>query len=144
MVATYAAPNATAPVVGHGLAGQLVTAYALVTISTAPLINDVLQFFTLPKGARIHSAVLKASDMDSSTGILIDIGDAGSATRYFSSSTVGQAATVDTGLAAGGRFYLTTAKTPIVGLIHTAPSGTGATGTVELAISYVLEDSATS
>ncbi len=143
-MATYAAPNATGPVISHGAAGVLQTAYALVTISSAPLINDVLQFFTLPANARIHGAVLKASDMDSSTGILIDVGDAGSATRFFSSSTVGQAGTVDVSLAAGGRFYKTTAKTAIVGLIHTAPSGTGATGTVELAISYVVEDSATS
>lgn len=144
MTTTYAATNAAGPVAAHGQAGAMQVEYAIVNITTAPVINDILQFFTLPPNARIHSAVLKASDMDSSTGILIDIGDAGSATRYFSSSTVGQAGTVDSTMAAGGRFYKTTAKTAIVGLIHTAPSGTGATGTCELAISYIVEDSATS
>jgi hypothetical protein len=143
MVATYTATNATGPVSAHGQAGNMQVEYALVTISAAPGLNDVLQFFTLPPNARIHAAVLKASDMDTSTGILIDIGDAGSATRYFSSSTVGQAGTVDVSMAAGGRFYKTTAKTAIVGLIHTAPTGTGSAGTVELAIHYMVEDSTT-
>lgn len=144
MTATYAAPNATSPVVGHGLASALHVVYSLVTISTAPLINDVLQFCTLPKNSRVQHMTLKASDMDTSTGILIDVGDAGSATRYFSSSTVGQAATSSEAVATTGLLYLNTAKTAIVGLIHTAPSGTGSTGTVELAVWFTIEDSATS
>ena len=143
MVNTYTAP--VQPTAKHGQAAVRQTAYAIVTLTAAPLLNDVLNFgYMVPGNARIHSAVLKASDMDTSTGILIDIGDAGSATRYFSSSTVGQAGTVDVGLQAAGRFYLATAKTQILGLIHTAPSGTGSTGTVELSIDYVVEDSATS
>lgn len=145
MTSTYTA-SPVQPTAVHGQASNRQTAYAIVTLSSAPLINDVLDFgFMVPANARIHSAVLKASDMDTSTGILIDIGDAASVTRYFSSSTVGQAGTVDTGLQVGGRFYKTPAtKTKILGLIHTAPSGTGSTGTVELSIDYVVEDSATS
>lgn len=145
MTTTYTA-SPVQPTATHGQASNLQNAYAIITISSAPLINDVLDFgFMVPANARIHSAILKSSDMDTSTGMLVDIGDAASATRYFSSSTVGQAGTVDTGLQAGGRFYKTpAAKTKILGLIHTAPSGTGSTGTIELAIDYVVEDSTTS
>lgn len=145
MVNTYIA-SPIQPTANHGQAGNQQTAYAIVTLTAAPGLNDVLDFgFMVPPNARIHSAILKASDMDTSTGILIDVGDAASGTRYFSSSTAGQAGTVDTGLAVGGRFYKTpAAKTKILGLIHTAPSGTGSTGTVELSVSYVVEDSSTS
>lgn len=144
MVATYVA-SPVQPTASHGQASNRQTAYAIATLTAAPGLNDVLDFgFMVPGNARIHSAVLKASDMDTSTGILIDVGDAASGTRYFSSSTAGQAGTVDTGLQVGGRFYKTpAAKTKILGLIHTAPSGTGSAGTVELSIDYVVEDSTT-
>ena len=144
MTTTYIAP--LQPTAAHAQASNRQTAYAIVTLTAAPALNDVLDFgYMVPPNARVHSAVLKASDMDTSTGILIDIGDAASGTRYFSSSTAGQAGTVDTGLQAAGRFYKTPgAKTKILGLIHTAPSGTGSAGTVELSIDYVVEDVTTS
>lgn len=133
------------PVATHGESSQLQVFYALVTCAAAPATTDTINFGYLPANARIHSAVLKSSDMDSngSPTITINVGDAGSATRLFSASTAPQAGTVDTSMQATGRFYKTTGKTLIVGVAQ-ANAATGVAGTLELSITYVVEDSATS
>jgi hypothetical protein len=142
MASTYSSTNYSrnAPVAYHGEAAETQWLHATVTISAAPVINDVLNFGYLPPNAVVVAALLRASDMDTSTGILIDVGDAGSATRYFSAATVGQTGTASASMAVTGIMYKTTAKTLIKGLINTAPSGTGAAGTVELAIGYFVEE----
>jgi hypothetical protein len=136
----YAAVN---PVAVHGQAGQMQTAYAIVAVTTAFATNDICNMFYLPKGARVHGGVLKAGDLDAGTAITLDVGDAGSATRYWSASTTAQAGTVDITMAAGGRFYLNTAKTLVIVTCHLQAT-TAAAGNIELAINYVVEDSATS
>jgi hypothetical protein len=146
-MATYSSSNYTnkTPVADHGLGGEVQVAYALVTCTAAPTTTDTINFFYLPANARILAAVLKASDMDTggSPSITLNIGDSGSAARLFSASTAAQAGTVDSTLAAGGRFYKTTAKTLITGVAQ-ANAATGAAGTLELMIEYVVENSATS
>lgn len=146
-MATYSstAYSNVAPVAVHGQAAQVQTAYALVTCTAAPSTSDTLNFFYLPANARVLAAVLKASDMDTngSPTITLNIGDSGSAARYFSASTSAQAGTVDASMAAAGRFFKTTAKTLVTGVAQ-ANAATGAAGTVELMIEYVVEDSATS
>ncbi len=146
-MATYSSSNYSSnlPVSVHGEAGAVQTAYALVSCTAAPSTSDTLNFFYLPKNARVLSAELKASDMDTngSPTLTLNIGDAGSATRYYSASTAGQAGTVDRAMAATGQFYKTTDKTLVTGVAQ-ANAATGAAGTVELAIQYVVEDSASS
>lgn len=134
-----------APSAAHGQASTRQTLYCSVTLSAALTTADTFAFFTIPPNARIHSAVLKCSDIDTngSPTVTINVGDAGSATRYFSASTVGQAGTVDSTMQAAGRFYKTSAKTPIIGTVQ-ANAATGVAGTLELSIDYVVEDSATS
>lgn len=146
MVATYNSTQyaANAPMQMHGDSGKMQTAYASIAVTTALGLNDVLNMFYLPKGARVHNAILKSTDIDTgSAAITLDVGDAGSATRYFSASTAGQAGTVDASMAATGRFFLNTAKTLVIITIHAA-AATPAAGTIELAIHFVCEDSATS
>lgn len=146
-MATYNSANISnnLPVSTHGLGGEVQNAYASVACAASPSTADTLNFFYLPANARILSAVLKSSDMDTggSPSLTLNIGDAGSATRYFSASVVGEAGTVDRAMAATGQFYKTTAKTLITG-VAAANAATGAAGTVELAIQYVVEDSPTS
>lgn len=136
--------STNAAVAVHGEASKVQIAYATIPVTTALALNDVLNMFYLPKNARVHAAVLKSTDIDSgSPAITLDVGDAGSAVRYFSASTAGQAGTVDGTMAAAGRFYLNTAKTLVLITIHAA-AATPVAGTIELAIHYVVEDSATS
>jgi hypothetical protein len=134
-----------APSAAHGQASDVQILYCSVTLSAALTTADTFSFFTLPANARVHRAVLKSTDIDTngSPTVTINVGDAGSATRYFSASTVGQAGTVDTTMQAAGTFYKPTSKTAIIGSVQ-ANAATGVAGTLELAIHYVVEDSATS
>lgn len=133
-----------APSASHGQAGNLQILYCSVALTAALTTADTFAFFTLPANARVHAAVLKCTDIDTngSPTVTINVGDAGSATRYFSASTVGQAGTVDATMQAAGRFYKPTAKTPIIGTVQ-ANAATGVAGTLELAIHYSVEDSTT-
>lgn len=134
-----------APTARHGQASNVQIAYFSVPVGAALTTADTFNFGYLPRDARIHAAVLKGSDMDTNgvPTLTINVGDAGSATRLFSASTVGQAGTVDANMQAAGRFYKTTAKTLITGSVQ-ANAATGVAGTLELAIHYVVEDGATS
>jgi hypothetical protein len=69
------------------------------------------------------------------------VGDAGSAARLFSASTVGQAGTASTALAATGVGNLYTTKTRITGVASTN-AATGAAGTVTLSVIYTVEGQA--
>ena len=125
-------------VAGPNKAGAVIHATATVPCAAAPATTDTLQFFTLPAGATVLYAILEASDMDAGTALTINIGDAGSASRYFSGSTVGQAGTTAVSTAASGINYLNTAKTLVTGTAGvnaTTPSA----GTVTLTILYRLD-----
>lgn len=145
----YLSPAATVPVspaATHGDAGSVQSMYALVTVTAALTTADTFAFFNLPPNARIHNAILKCSDMDTGGPTLtLNVGDAGSAQRYFAASAAGGTGTVDASMAAAGRFFKTAAgaKTAIVGSVQANPT-TGAAGTIELTIQYVVEDAATS
>lgn len=137
----YAAGN---PVPAFGEAGEVQIQYFLVNIPATAGLNDTMNIGYLPANARIHQMVLKCSDMDTGGPTLtISIGDAGSATRYFSASVAGQAGVPDRTMATAGLMFKTTAKTLLLGLIAAAAT-TPAAGTLELAVWYVVEASATS
>jgi len=101
----------------------------------------VLQFGYLPKYARVVDAILKASDLDTngSPTIALNIGDAGDADRLFAASNVGQAGTIARMTATTGFGYRYDDETMITGAPSTN-AATGAAGTIELFVSYVVED----
>lgn len=144
---TYASPAVSAvnPVRAHGEASVVQTAVATVTCTAAPTTADPLQFFSLPANSRVVGGWLSASDMDTNgtPTIALNIGDAGSANRYFAASTVAQAGTSATALATTGLGYLNTSKTLVTGVASTN-AATGAAGTVTLCLQYVVEDATTS
>lgn len=146
-MATYSstAYSTNAPIAFHGERAGVQMARAVITCTAAPSTSDALNFFYLPANARVVGGYLAASDMDTngSPTIALNIGDAGSAARLFSASTVAQAGTTSTTFAAGALDYLYTAKTLITG-VASANAATGAAGTVTLCLLYVVEDSATS
>ena len=86
------------------------------------------------------SATLEASDLDTNGSPLltINVGDAGSATRFFSASNVGQAGTAATATAATGIFHKYTEKTKITGTVQ-ANAATGAAGTIRLLVLYTID-----
>ena len=126
-----------------GYANKLCIAYASVSCTAAPSTSDTLNFFDLPANARVVFAVLEASDMDTngSPTLTLNIGDSGSASRLFSASTVGQAGTSSSALAVGGQGYSYTSKTRITGTAANN-AATGAAGTVELTVGYIVEGAA--
>ena len=73
--------------------------------------------------------------------ITLNVGDAGSATRYFSASTVSQAGTSAVSTAAGGIGFLNATKTRVV-IVPQAGAATGVAGTITLIQFYVVEGAA--
>ena len=144
-MATYSSSlvSGSAPVPSHGLYGNTKVISATVSCTAAPSTSDTLQFFTLPKNAKVHMAVLAASDMDTNgtPTLALNVGDAGSASRLFAASTVGQAGTLSSAIATTGFEYQYTADTLITGTASNN-AATGAAGTVTLTVFYTLEGGA--
>lgn len=118
--------------------------YASVAVTSALALNDVLNFFTLPRGARIVDAALYSTDLD--TGgptITIDVGDLDGAATIFSASTAAQAGTFDRSPVKSviDKQYLV--DTLIKGTIHAAAT-TPAAGTVYLTVWYTHDGLPTS
>lgn len=141
-MATYNSDNIVyrTGVAGGGPAGAVLCAFATVTCDAAPATTDTINFFDLPAGARVLLAVLESSDMDTdvSPTLTLNVGDSGSAARYFSASTVGQAGTLSTAIATAGHGNKYTQTTRITGVAQ-ANATAGAAGTLTLTMFYVVE-----
>jgi hypothetical protein len=141
-MATYSSSQVTnsIPLSHHGPGGNVKVAFADINCTAAPSTSDTINFFDLPAGARVLFAILESDDMDTNgtPTLTINVGDAGSATRYFSASTVGQAGTLSTAIATAGAGYSNTAKTRVVGVAGNN-AATGAAGHLYLTMFYVLE-----
>ena len=94
-------------------------------------INNTVTLFTAPKSFVVTGLMMDNPQFDSSTGLTVSLGDAGSATRLISSSTGFRAAAYSTALAAGAGGYKFTADTPII-LTMTAAATTAVAGTLTL------------
>lgn len=124
-----------------GPAGQEYTAYSSYTMTVAPANGDVFEMLRVPARARITRIVLKSTDIDTngSPTVILDVGDSADVDRLIDGATIGQAGGTSTALvSATGQFYQYSAETVISIIIPTGPA-TGAIGTLELAVSYVLQ-----
>lgn len=146
MTATYTSPTVAnkRPIAYHGFRRNVQIARGIVACTAAPTTVDTMQFFYMPANAVIVGGYLKSDDMDSngSPTITLNIGDAGSATRLFSASTVAQAGTSAQETAVTALGYQYTAKTLVTGVAQ-ANAATGVAGSVELCLLYVVEDPTT-
>jgi hypothetical protein len=122
------------------IAGMVHCAYAEVVTTAALTTADTLNFFDLPPNARVIAATLESTDIDTNGTPLIalNVGDSGSATRFFAASAVGQAGTASVASAVAGLHYKTTAKTRIV-CVPSANAATGVAGSVYLSMLYTVE-----
>jgi hypothetical protein len=132
------------PVPTHGDANTMKAFYFEVACAAAPSTADTINFGYVPANFRLLGATLEATDMDTGGPTLtLNVGDAGSATRLFSASTVAQAGTASSALATTGQGYKYTAKTLITGIAQ-ANATTPAAGTIWLVLTGIQEDSTTS
>lgn len=135
--------NLQAP--SHGIYGDLKSYTASVTTTAAPTTADSLNLMILPKNAVVWGFEAKATQMDSNGAPTLawNIGDAGSATRFFSALTIGRTATPawnnETSAQAThtGVGFQTTGLTTVVA-VPSANAATGAAGTLTFNIYYTL------
>lgn len=124
-----------------GAAGNVKTMYASYSLTAALAANDVIDMFKVPSGARITGIALKASDLDTggSPSIVLDVGDSGDTDRLIDGATIGQAGGTSTSLVSStGQFYQYTAETMISVLVQAGPATGATSGTVELAVTYIM------
>lgn len=137
---TYLSNRLTAPIQPEpspSVGGMVYGIYASVATPSTFTTTDSASMFFVPAGARVMRARLWATDLDSGTTITLNVGDTSSATRYFSASTVGQAATSADMTVTTGLGFLNTART-LVSIVPNAGPATTA-GTVFLFMEYLFE-----
>jgi len=133
------------PISGVGLGGRTTHwARGTYTISAALAAADTIQLFDLPRNSRVLSGgFIKSDDLDTGgTAIRFNVGDAGSASRYFAASAVASTGTVDTTMAATGVDYVNTAKTRVFATVSVAPTTGATTGTFTVMLPYIVEEPA--
>lgn len=102
---------------------------------TAFVVNDVVQMVKVCAGTRVVGCVLSVPALDSSTGIVVAVGDGDDDDRFITASTIGRSSTM--GVANlnnhAGLLYQYTADDTIDFKVTTVASGTPVTtGTIRL------------
>ena len=103
-----------------------------VSLATTDLVTTAqTAIMRVPAGFVVTNIYALASDMDSdgTPTLAFNLGDSGSAARLLSASTIGQAGTSTTSLAAAGLYYQFTADTDII-LQPSANAATAVAGTL--------------
>jgi hypothetical protein len=150
MTTTYNAPSFTnkSPVTTTGLAKDIKAFRDTVTFTAALGLNDGGTVCYLPPNAVVLGGYVKfpiALDTNGSPTLTIDLGVTGTAQNFLAADTTARAGGVQKTFATTGVGYKNTsgAKLAVTWLAHAA-AATGAAGTMEVHLSYVIEDSTTS
>lgn len=131
------------PIPGVGLGGRTIHwARGTYTILAALAAADTIQLFDLPRNSRVlWGGFIKSDDLDTGgTAIRFNVGDAGSASRYFSASAAASTGAVDGTMAFTGVDFLNTAKTRVLATVSVAPTTGATTGTFTVMLPYVVEE----
>jgi hypothetical protein len=125
---------------GHGFGGNVKVSYGECAFSGTITTSDSATILNLPVGAVVLGAVLEADDLDTngSPTITLNVGDAGSANRYFAASTVAQTGAAASATAATGLLWTVTAGNTAVIVAVAANAATSAAGSVRVAVTYYL------
>lgn len=147
MTTTYNAPSFTNknPVVDPGYAKSIVAFRDTVSPSAALGLNDGGTVGYLPPNAVVLGGYVKyatALDTNGAPTLTVDLGVTGAAQTFLAADTTGRAGGT---VATIGKGYKNTtgAKIAITWLAHAA-AATGAAGTIEVHLSYFIEEPATS
>lgn len=108
------------------------------TLTGALALNDTIDMFVLPANHSALDFILSTTDLDTDGAptITLDVGDSGSAARYISASTVGQAGGVQRMVLHAAHGYTPTSDTTIVVKVSAAPATGAAAGTITLTMVY--------
>lgn len=125
---------------GHGFGGNVKVSYGECAFSGTITTADSATICNLPVGAVVLGVTLEADDLDTSAtpAITLNVGDAGSATRYFSASTVAQAGTSSSAPATTGLLWTVTSGNTAVRVAVANNAATSADGNVRVAVMYYL------
>lgn len=124
---------------GHGFGGSVKVSYGEVAFTGTITTADSATICNLPVGAVVLGVTLESDDLDTGAAtITLNVGDAGSATRYFSGSTVAQAGTSSSAVATTGLFYTVEAANTAVRVAVAANAATSQAGSVRCAVMYYL------
>lgn len=119
--------------------GVVHTVGALWNMGTTVLgLNDVLAGPYVPAGARVIDVQLSATDCDSGTTLVMDVGDSDT-DRLIDGATTGQAGGTTNTMVVANRGYQYTAETQINVLIQAAATGAGTDQRVMLLIRYLVD-----
>ncbi|CAB4137537.1 hypothetical protein UFOVP319_41 [uncultured Caudovirales phage] len=125
---------------GHGFGGSVKVSYGECAFTGTITTADSATICNLPVGAVVLGATIEADDLDTggSPTITLNVGDAGSANRYFAASTVAQTGAVASASAATGVFNTVAAGQTAVIVAVAANAATSAAGSVRVAVQYYL------
>lgn len=138
MPTTYQTANVGSGVMPRANAGETIVS-ATFNLTAALALNDVIEMVKIPAGAVIHDVILSSTDLDTSTGVVLDVGDGSVTDRFIDGATIGQASGVARLNEVGGHLYEYTADDTIDVLVQVAPSGTAATsGSIKLTVIYQM------
>ena len=140
-MATLSATTANGPIYTQGMAGTPLVAFASYSVTAALALNDVIQMLKLPPRARVIGVALQTTDLDTggSPAIVLDVGDTGDTDRLIDGATTGQSGGINTTIVASTGFgYQYTAETTISVLVQVAPATGATSGTINLAVTYVM------
>lgn len=138
-MATYTAVKAGATYVARSNVGETFVEESF-TFTVAPALNDVVQMFKIPAGAKVCEVVLSSTDIDTNGTPLVtlDVGDANSATRFISASQIGRTGGVARLDQFAGLGYTYTADDIIQVKVSAAPA-TSVVGTVVVTVFYTMD-----
>jgi hypothetical protein len=129
------------PTFGFGPSRQIITLPAIVAVATTNIdnANDDFGLVWAPKGFVVTGAAFNATDMDSGTALVWDVGDTADEDRLFAAITTGQSAGTSVALAATGFLYKYTARTLITAYCNTA-AGTPVAGTLKFWVQGFVDE----
>ena len=118
--------------------GDTFTARGEFSLAAALVINDTIDLVTVPAGHFVTDAVLISDDLDTGTGITLDVGiKAGDTDQFFAASTVAQAGgVVRPTLATAFRDVATSANRVVQLLVKAGPTTGATSGKITLLVSY--------
>jgi putative aminopeptidase FrvX len=115
--------------------GVYVIGSAIIAATTAMIdnANDDVGAFWVEAGAVVTGATFAATDIDSATAFVVDVGDSADEDRFIAGATTGQAEGLTNALAYSGFLYKFTARTQVRVYVKTA-AGTPVAGTIKVAL----------
>jgi len=111
--------------------GAIGVRYAKFNVTAAPNAADVYQMVDIFAGETLHDIKIKSSDLDTGSGLVLDVGDGSDSDRFIDGSTIGQAGGIDHEDANLAPIVYSSDDTIDI-TCQVAPAGDVATGTLEM------------